>query len=164
MEDTTMERRRLLRTVGMVAGATAAASGVGAAVAPADARGQDGQGGGHRLLGSWLVDVDNDDGSSLVSIGSFAAGGVAVTHDISPAGPPLTGTWDARGQRWRATLWGGFPGDEGPGSVGSTLQLRLRGWVGHDGIRGTFEFTFFDAGGAETASGGGTFKGRRIEA
>ena len=124
----------------------------------------DGHGDGHRLLGSWLVDVDNDDGSSLVSVGSFAAGGVAVVHDISPAGPPLTGSWDARGKHWRATVWGGFPGDEGPGSAGPTLQLRLRGRVGHDRIRGTFEFTVFDPGGAEADSGSGSFSGRRIEA
>jgi hypothetical protein len=40
----------------------------------------------------------------------------------------------------------------------------LRGQVDHDRIRGSFEFTLFDPGGAEAGSGSGTFSGRRIEA
>jgi hypothetical protein len=165
MDENVIERRHLLRNAGMVAGGAAAVSGLGAAAMPASA---DGDGHGHhgkRLLGSWLVDVRNDDGSTLVSVGSFAAGGVAIVHDINPAGPPFTGSWEMTDDdSWRATVWSGFPGEGGPGSAGGTIRLRLRGSVDKHRIRGSFVFVVFDAEGAELERGTGTFRGHRIEA
>lgn len=163
MTEGTIERRHLLRGAGLVAGGAAASTGLGAMVAPAEAHGD--SRGARRLAGSWLVDVQNDDGSELVSVGSFADGGVAIVHDISPAGPPFTGTWKLRGDdQWRATVWSGFPGDSGPGSAGGTVRLRLRGTVQRRSISGTFTFTAFDPTGAEVDSGSGTFTGRPIDA
>lgn len=116
-------------------------------------------------MGSWLVDVRNDDGSTLVSVGSFAAGGVAIVHDISPAGPPFTGSWEMRDHdAWRATVWSGFPGEGGPGTAGGTVRLRLRGTVDKHRVRGSFVSTLFDPEGTELEEGSGTFRGRRIEA
>ncbi len=164
MDENVIERRHLLRNAGMVAGGAATASGIGLVAAPASA--DDGHGHhGKRLLGSWLVDVRNDDGSMLMSVGSFAAGGVAIVHDINPAGPPFTGSWDMTDHdSWKATVWSGFPGEGGPGSAGGTIRLRLRGTVDKGRIRGSFVFVVFDAEGAELERGTGTFRGRRIEA
>jgi hypothetical protein len=156
MGEKTIERRRVLHGAGAAAGG-AALGGMGVVAAqPAAASGSG------RLEGSWLVDVQSPDGT-LVSVGSFADGGVAIIHDISPAGPPFTGTWAQHGKQWRATTWSGFPGETGPGSVGPTARLRLRGEVKGDRIRGSFTFTLF-APGANPESFSGTFSGRRIEA
>ena len=158
MAENTIGRRRLIHGAGAAAGG-AAVVGVGAiAVQPAAA-----SSGSKSLEGSWLVDVRQSDGSKLVSVGSFAGGGVAIVHDISPAGPPFTGTWAQHGRDWRATLWSGFPGDGGPGSAGPTVRLRLRGKVDRNQITGTFTATLF-APGQNPESDTGTFKGRRIQA
>jgi hypothetical protein len=159
MAENTIDRRRLLHGAGAAAGG-AAVVGMGVATAPTAAA----DGGSRRLEGSWLVDVTNADGSTLLSVGSFADGGVAIVHDIRPAGPPFTGTWAIKGHQFRATLWSGFPGEEGPGSPGPTIRLRLRGTVDKNTVSGTFTFTVFAPTGAEVDSGSGTFIGRRIEA
>src|SRR5687768_5213651 len=109
MSDNVIERRHLLRNAGMVAGGAAAVTGLGAASMPAMADDDDDHGHGHgrgkRLLGSWLVNVRNANGSMTVSVGSFAAGGVAIIHDINPAGPPFTGSWEMHDHdTWRATV------------------------------------------------------------
>jgi hypothetical protein len=169
MDDNVIERRHLLRNAGLVAGGAAAVSGLGATAMPASAD-DDGHHGHHGhhgtgLLGSWLVDVRNADGSTSVSILSFAAGGVAIVHDISPAGPPFTGSWESGARdSWQATVWTGFPGETGPGSPGSTIKLRLRGTVDKHRMRGSFVFASFDPEGSEVGRGSGTFRGRRVEA
>ena len=57
------------------------------------------------ISGSWRVDVHNDNGDQTDSIISFAGGGVCVVHDISPAGPPFTGSWrSGRNGSFRATV------------------------------------------------------------
>lgn len=161
MEANAIDRRRLLHGAGAAAGG-AVVVGVGAlATQPAAASSS----GSKRLAGSWLVNVADGgpQGGRLVSVGSFAEGGVAITHDISPAGPPFTGSWAQHGSKWRATLWSGFPGETGPGSAGPTARLKLRGEVKGDRIRGSFTFTLFPPGGSpETDTG--TFEGRRIQA
>ncbi|TDO50756.1 hypothetical protein EV643_104254 [Kribbella sp. VKM Ac-2527] len=158
MAEKTIERRRLLHGAGAAAGG-AAVVGMGVMAAqPAAA-----SGGSGTLEGSWLVDVQQPDGSTLVSVGSFADGGVAITHDISPAGPPFTGSWAQHSHQWRATLWSGFPGEGGPGTPGPTARLRLRGEVRADQVSGTFTFTIFVPG-ADPESISGTFTGSRIEA
>jgi hypothetical protein len=163
--DDVIQRRHLLRNVGLVAGGAATASGLGAVVAPASARHPHGGGrrGRRRLLGSWVVERTEGDGT-VTLVGSFAAGGVIVVHDIDPAGPPVTGTWRMLDRNsWRATLWTGFPGEEGPGSPGPTARLRIFGEVRRRRIRGTYEVTFFAPDGSELGAGG-TFVGRPIEA
>jgi hypothetical protein len=163
MPDELIQRRQLLRGAGIAAGG-AAVAGLGAVAAPAAAD-DDHDRGRARLTGSWLVDVANDDGSSTVSVGSFAEGGVCVIHDIQPAGPPFTGSWKMRDKRrWRATVLGGFAGEDGPGSAGPTIELRLRGEVGRREISGSFTFTVTAPDGTDVAAGSGTFSGRRIEA
>ena len=162
MSDNSIERRHLLRNAGMVAGGAAAATGLAGALPAAADQGHGGDR-GHRLFGSWLVDVSGDDGTDSVSVGSFAAGGVAIVHDINPAGPPFTGTWKMHDHdSWRATVWSGFPGSTGPGSAGGTLRLRIRGSVEKHRIWGTFVVTVFAPDGTEVDESGGTFRGRRI--
>lgn len=163
MAEQALGRRQLIRGAGAAAGGLAVTGLGGAMAAPAAAKDDD----DHHdsaIAGSWLASVHGDDGSELMSVGSFAHGGVAITHDISPAGPPFTGSWEPRGEnRFRATLWGGFPGPQGPGSVGPTARLRLRGRLRDDELSGTFRFVVFDPNGAVVERGSGTFEATRIE-
>jgi hypothetical protein len=132
-----------------------------AAASPASAGGSPGDG---RLAGSWRVNVHNDDGDESVSVLSFAAGQVCIVHDISPAGPPFTGSWRLwRHGSFRATVLTGFAG-QGPGSPGPIIELKLSGAVHHRNLRGAFTFSVTDPAGNEVDSGSGTFDGQRIEA
>jgi hypothetical protein len=152
-------RRQVLRGAGAAAGGLAVV-GLGAAV-PASAADE----AAGDISGSWLADVHNADGSTVVGVLSFAGGGVALVHDISPAGPPWTGTWERRGDAGlRATLWTGFPGEGGPGTVGGTARLRLRARLDDGRLVGTFTFAVFDPTGAQVQAGSGTFRARPIEA
>ncbi len=159
MSENAVGRRQALRGAGIAAGSVAIV-GLGTAT-PAMADSDNG------LLGSWLS-VRQDDGSpdKLRLVLSFAGGGVFVSHDISPAGPPFTGTWARQGKSFRATFWTGFPGEQGPESVGPTVEVRLRGTLSHGTISGTYRFTVF-APGSDTEvvdSGTGKFTGHRINA
>lgn len=116
MDGEPIGRRGLLLGAGAAGGLTV--TGLAASAVPAAA-----DGGRNQVSGSWLVTARADDGDETLSVGSFAEGDVAIVHDIKPAGPPFTGTWAGRGSgRSRATLWSGFPGEEGPGSEGSTAR------------------------------------------
>jgi hypothetical protein len=159
MSESAMGRRQALRGAGMAAGGVAIV-GLGAAT-PAMADGDNG------LLGSWMC-VRQDDGSpdKIRLVLSFAAGGVIVSHDISPAGPPFTGTWSRHGKSFRATFWTGFPGEQGPESVGPTVRVRLWGTQSHGDLTAAYRFTVF-APGSDTQvvdSGSGKLTGRRIDA
>jgi hypothetical protein len=167
MAEGTIERRHLLRGAGIVAGGAVTAAGIGALASPAVADDDDDHDDhdDDDLTGSWLVQVRNEDGSTLTSVGSFAKGGVAIIHDINPAGPPFTGSWKMRDDdRWRATVWSGFPGQGGPGTAGGTVRLRLRGVVDGRRIRGSFRAAAFTPDGSPDGTFDGTFTGRRIEA
>jgi hypothetical protein len=159
MSENAVGRRQALRGAGIAAGSVAVV-GLGAAT-PAMADGDNG------LLGSWLC-VRQDDGSpdKVRLVLSFAGGGVGVAHDISPAGPPFTGTWSRQGRSFRGTFWSGFPGEQGPESIGPTARVRLRGTLSHGTITATYRFTVF-APGSDTKvvdSGTGRLRGRRINA
>ena len=155
-----IERRHVLRNAGIVAGGAAAVPALGAVADPASA---DGGWVSRRLLGSWVVTRADDDGTATL-IASFAAGGAIIVHDISPAGPPVTGSWKLRDDdSWRATLWTGFPG-EGPGSVGPTLRLRIWGQLQSSRIHGRYTVAVFDPEGEVLDRSRGTFEGRRLPA
>ena len=157
MSENAMGRRQALRGAGIAAGGVAIA-GMATTPALADDNG---------LLGSWMS-VRQDDGSpdKVRLVLSFAGGGVFVSHDISPAGPPFTGTWARHGKSFRATFWTGFPGEEGPESVGPTVRVRLVGTLKHGKISGTYRVTVFAPGSATEVleSITGKFSGRRIDA
>jgi hypothetical protein len=154
MTESTVGRRDVLRRAGVAAGGVALG---GAALASPAAAGE------RDLSGSWRVDVHNDDGSESVSILSFAAGDVCIVHDISPAGPPFTGTWrEGRHDSFRATVLTGTAGEEGPGSQGVIIELKLRGAARRYRISGSFTFRVTDAAGAELFAGSGTFDGKRV--
>ena len=159
MTEDSVGRRHLLRGAGVAAGGVAL-SGV-ALASPASA----GQfHGDQEVSGSWRVNVHNNNGDESVSILSFADGDVCIVHDISPAGPPFTGTWrPGRDGSFRATVLTGTQG-EGPNSPGVVIELKLRGRARHDEIRGSFTFTVTDASGNEVDSGSGTFDGTPVEA
>ncbi|WP_433161641.1 hypothetical protein [Kribbella sp. CA-247076] len=159
MSENAVGRRQALRGAGIAAGGVAIA---GLATAtPAAADSDDG------LSGSWLCRRQDDGSTETVRLVlSFAAGGVFVSHDISPALPPFTGTWSRHGKSFQATFWSGFAGEEGPGSVGPTIRVRLRGSLSRGRISGTYRITVF-APNSETEvldSGTGTVSGRRISA
>lgn len=158
MSENAMGRRQALRGAGMAAGGVAIA---GLATAtPADAA-------DNGVLGSWMCRRQDDGSPDKVRLVlSFAAGGVFLSHDISPAGPPFTGTWSRHGKSFQATFWTGLPGDQGPGSVGPTVRVRLRGVLSHGKISGTYRVTVF-APNSETEvieSATGKLTGRRIDA
>lgn len=156
-------RRGWLRGVGVGGGLAVAAlvTSAGSAAAKDGDKKKD-----HKddTTGSWLVEALNDDDDETLSVVSFAAGGVAVVHDIQPAGPPWTGTWEADDEEFKATVWTGFPGEEGPGSVGPTAWLRLEGEYDDDDLSGTFEAKILAPDGAEVDTITGSFSGSRIEA
>jgi hypothetical protein len=158
MAENTINRRRMLRGAGVAVGGAAITSvGLGS---PALATNKNG------VAGSWMiVHRDEADPTPVTAVISFADGGVFISHDISPAGPPFTGSWERRsGHRFRATFWSGFPGDEGPGSSGPTVRIRATGRVARDRISGAFTVTVFAPTGEEVESADGTFTGTRIEA
>jgi hypothetical protein len=160
MDERTLGRRQVLRRAGVVTGG-AAVAGLGMA-SPAIASDDDGGG----LAGSWMITRQDDgDPTEVQAVLSFAAGGVAIEHDIGPAGPPFTGTWARRGRAsFRATFWSGFPGEGGPGSPGVTVRVRLVGRVEHRAISGTYTVAVFDPTGAQIESATGRFTGRPINA
>jgi hypothetical protein len=105
------------------------------------------------------------DQTPVMGVASFAEGGVIINHDISPAGPPATGTWAPRGNDgFKGTLWSGLPGDSGPGSPGVTIRFQIRGRVHKNKMSGTARITIFNPAGGVVTSGTGTFSGQRIEA
>ena len=158
MNDDTLDRRSVLRNAGIAAGGAVLGGVALAPPASATERHAD------EVSGSWRVGVHNDDGDETDSIISFADGGVCIVHDISPAGPPFTGTWrSGRHGSFRATVLTGTPGD-GPGSPGPVIELKLLGTVRHDRVSGSFTFRVTDPDGNELGTGSGTFDGRRVEA
>jgi hypothetical protein len=159
MTESSVGRRNVLRTAGMAAGGAALGGVALGSPAVAGERHHD-----RDVSGSWRVNVHNDNGEESVSVLSFAAGDVCIVHDISPAGPPFTGTWrEGRHDSFRATVLTGTPGD-GPGSPGSIIELKLRGAVRHHRVRGSFTFRETDPTGEELGTGSGTFDGKRVEA
>ena len=159
MGENAVGRRQALRGAGIAAGGVAIA---GLATATPAVAGSD-----NGLLGSWMC-VRQDDGTTdmVRLVLSFAGGGVIIEHDISPAGPPFTGTWSSKGKSFRATFWTGFPGETGPDSVGPTVRVQLRGALSHGMISATYRATVFAPGSTtevvETVTG--KLTGRRINA
>jgi hypothetical protein len=103
MAENTIGRRRMLRGAGVAVGGAAIISvGLGS---PALATSKNG------VAGSWMiVHRDEADPTPVTAVISFADGGVFISHDISPAGPPFTGSWKRQGgHRFSATFWSGFP-------------------------------------------------------
>jgi hypothetical protein len=158
-----MGRRRVLQGAGVAAGG---AIGVSLGLSsPALADNDNGDGDGEDFLGSWMV-IRQDDGdpAETTLVFSFAAGNVVLAHDIDPAGPPFTGTWTASGaRRFRATFWAGFPGDQGPGSPGTTVRVQATGRLQRGLLSGTYTATAFAAG-QEVERVTGVFSGSRIDA
>ena len=158
MDEHVLNRRRVLVGAG-AAGAVAIGGVAGAPSASA---------GGSAPSGSWVIWRKDDppgDPTKVTTVVSFAAGRVLVVHDISPAGPPGTGTWASRGDGgFRGTFWTGQPGQGGPGTPGATIRVRVRGTARRYKISGTYRFSVFDPSGAVIASGTGSFSGHPIEA
>lgn len=160
MGERTIGRREVLRGAGVaVTGAAAMAGGVAMAAPAAASEHAD-------LSGSWMI-MRLDAGTTqwVQGVVSFAAGDVLITHDINPAGPPFTGTWERlRGGHFRGTMWTGTSG-QGPNTPGPTIRVRLMGEVEMDHISGTYTFTVLDPmTGAVLQSGTGKFHGRPITA
>jgi len=162
MAESVIGRRQMLRGAGLAAGGAAVAT-----VAMAGPAGASESGGGGRIEGSWLVTRQDDPPSEegpVQAVLSFASGGVIISHDILPAGPPFTGSWTARSRRrFRATILTGFPGEGGPGSPGVIVAVHLEGRLDGDTISGTYEGTVTDAAGGELDAFTGSFQGQRIE-
>src|SRR5215213_6824671 len=119
-----MSRRRML-----LAGSGAAAAGAALVLHPQLAGAQDlsvADDREHRegLIGTWLVThTDDPAGGSPGDVGiatiSFVPGGVVVTHELNPPGPPGQGAWERTG---RSTFVFRFlsSGTQGPPEPGSS--------------------------------------------
>jgi hypothetical protein len=162
MTNSAIGRRQVLRGAGVAAGGIAVGSVGLASPAMASASSDDEQG----LAGSWRI-MRQDEGNPqrVTTVLSFTDGGVTISHDISPAGPPFTGAWrELEDDRFRAVFWSGFPGEDFE-SPGPTARVRARGRVTDDRIAGSYTFTVFAPGSDEVLeSGSGTFQGFRIVA
>jgi hypothetical protein len=160
MTEHTMRRRQVMLGAGAAAGGVTVGGLASATPVLADDAGRG------NVTGSWLIiHQDTGDPVAVIGVASFAAGGVLINHDISPAGPPGTGTWASRGgNRFRGTFWTGFPGEGGPGTAGPTVRVRVQGHVERDMISGTYSVAVFDPSGEQVDSGTGTFRGQRINA
>ena len=159
MSENAMGRRQALRGAGIAAGGVAIAGLATATPAMAD--------NDNGLLGSWMcVRQDDDTPDEIRLVLSFAGGGVFLSHDISPAGPPFTGTWSRQGKSFQATFWTGFAGEQGPGSVGPTIRVQAEGVLSHGTISATYRITVFAPGSdteiVQTITG--TVTGSRINA
>jgi hypothetical protein len=105
-----------------------------------------GEGGASGLHGSYLVhrQSDTDPGDQSAAVVSFAAADVIIIHDISPAGPPFTGTWARQqGNGFRATVWTGFAG-QGPNQQGPTARVSVQGHVQGGRLSATYQLTVFN--------------------
>ena len=163
MTENVINRRNVLRGAGIAA--TGAAVGAVGFAGPASA-----SSGGHdhhdSLSGSWLI-VRQDDGTptKISAVLSFASGGVIISHDINPAGPPFTGTWENSDHHgFEATFWTGTSG--GPNEPGQTIRVQVRGRVDHDNMTAWYRFTVYDqtTGGVLATGTGKVLSGRRIPA
>ncbi|GAA1580813.1 hypothetical protein GCM10009804_41770 [Kribbella hippodromi] len=158
MRENAIGRRQALRGAGIAAGGVAVA---GLAATPAMA--DDGNG----LQGSWMcLRQDTGTTAKIRLVVSFCGGGVFISHDISPAGPPFTGTWSSHGEWFEATFWTGSSGAQGPNSVGPAIRVQLRGSVSRGKLSGTYRVTVYAPGSITQviASNTGTVTGRRIAA
>ena len=157
MDEHVLNRRRVLLGTG------AAAIG-GVALASSASATDNGDSG---PSGSWVVSRKDDppgDTMTITTVVSFAAGGVLISQDISPADSPFTGTWARRGDGgFQGTMWVGQPGPAGPGKPGLTARVRLRGSLRKDTLSGTYQYSAFDPSGAVVAHGTGSFTGHAIE-
>lgn len=158
MDEHIVNRRRVLMGTG-----AAVAIGSVAGASSASASSSSGSG----LTGSWVVSrKDNTaDAVKTTTVISFAAGGVLISQDISPADSVFTGTWEGRGGGgFQGTMWMGQPGPAGPGKPGVTIRVRIRGGWTQGKIWGSYSYTVFDASGAVQTQGTGSFSGRPIDA
>ena len=112
MDEHVLNRRRVLLGTGAVAIGGVA---VAASASSASANGDSGP------SGSWVISRKDDppgDTTTVTTVVSFAAGGVLISQDISPAASPFTGTWARRGDGgFQGTMWVGQPGPGGPGQA-----------------------------------------------
>jgi hypothetical protein len=161
MNERVLERRMLLRGAG-VAGATL----VGVAAVPAAAQAHDHHG-DSGVLGSWLVthaDAPPGDTTPVLSVISFAAGGVFSSVDLAPAGPPGAGAWAAHGDSATVTFYIGVPAD-GPKQPAVVVKVVATATVHGDRISGPYTFTVYDAKTKKRLdSGHGSVSGNRIRA
>jgi hypothetical protein len=160
MNERVLERRMLLRSAG-VAGATMV--GVAAVPATADARGSVGD---SRVLGSWLIthqDAPPGDTTRVLAVVGFAAGGVLTSQDVEPASPGGLGAWTGHGDSFTGTFYIGQPahGSKQPAVI---VKVDARGRVNGGSIKGTYQFTVYDAKTHKrVTSGHGRFSGGRIK-
>jgi hypothetical protein len=168
MTDESVERRMLLRGVGL---AGAAALGGTALASPASARDRKHDHDGDRdndATGAWLIHHRDDapgDTTDVLAVVGLAEGGVVTVQDLAPLGAAAVGGWESRGNgRFKASFWTGAP-SSGANEPAVVINVRVRGRARHNRISGTDSFTVFDATNMhELFKGTGTFEGKRIEA
>jgi hypothetical protein len=173
-----ISRRRML--VG--AGGAAAAAGALVATAPrVGAQGNSRPAGRSKdddgLVGTWLVvhtddpSEDNPNPEPSTTTVSLIPGGVVVTHDVNPPGPPGQGAWertdDAGGFVLTFVSSGQAPPE--PGAGGGEPQIfvitvTVTGSLSDGTISGTFTFSGVDGTGAPLFSGTGSFTGTLMSA
>jgi hypothetical protein len=167
-----ISRRRML-----LAGGGAAAAGAALVLNPsvAGAHGPDDDEREHRagLVGTWLVPhTDDPAGDTPGDVGvatiSFVPGGVLVTHELNPPGPPGQGAWERMGRngfvfRFLSSGLQGPPEGSGPPPI-FVLTVEGSGKLSDGQISGTYSFRVTDGDDNELDTGTGKFTGTRISA
>jgi hypothetical protein len=151
MSEITINRRQAVRAAAGVAagGLLVTSAGVGAASAKSDTD----------LVGSWLIDYEDENGNTGVAVASFIDGGVFVTNDVRPAGAVGTGSWEDKGDgKFKATSWAGYPAED------TSAKIEVWGKLEDGKVSGRFEVTAYDSDGNEADSFKGTFEGEPLDA
>jgi hypothetical protein len=155
MSSESMSRRRVL------AGAGAAAVAGAALVLPASPAGAADATDSQGLTGSWLITRTDADGTAKTVV-SFAGGGVFLSRDHNPPGPPGYGTWFS-GSDNHFVFTFLTSGGGGPGGI-FLVKVTGRGALSNQTLSGTYHFVATDPSGAVLSSGDGTFSGPKIKA
>jgi hypothetical protein len=153
-----LDRRQVLRGVGLAA----LGGGAAAALAPTSALADnDGDGG---LVGSWNLTIVDLSGALPIpneGVGVYAPGGGFTT---AYGGIPFVGlgAWAQRGGGKFGLTFLNFLFDFNPVKFTGTAKIRAEGTVHRDTQSGTYKFDVVDPSGANVFSGHGTFSGKRM--
>ena len=118
-------------------------------------------GGGHAIVGTWMVDVQPREGEPFQALVTFSPGGGLIETESASPGAGL-GTWAALGRRRVAATLQRFEFNEA-GAPAGRVVVRTIVDVRDDQFSGPFEFTAYDPEGAEILTGDGTATARPFE-
>jgi hypothetical protein len=149
MDTTYLDRRQLLKGLGI----GALAAGATAALSPVTALAEDDS---HSPLGAWALNIHENGQPSRTAVATFAAGGALATVDSLGPGAVGLGAWSKREDNGFAFKFTVFDFSQGSAA---TVVVAGAGTVTGNSIKASFSVTVFG-----TPAGSGTVDGTRITA